>query len=100
VAAVVGAAAWAADPSPTLTAALAPISPAALASVSTAPTTKCGWDRFDLADSGVPGAGSGAVHRDTRTHAILARPGPHTQTLYHRQCPGHPPIYKWRASHD
>jgi hypothetical protein len=30
----------------------------------------------------------------------VPRPGPHTQTLYHRHCPGHPPIYRWRASPD
>jgi hypothetical protein len=108
VAAVIGAAAWISHLSANQTAALAatagqPVDdhPTGLSgpdAATPAATSRCGWARFDLADSGVPGAGTGAVHRHAGTHAIVAAPGPHTQTLYYRDCPGASRTYRWRAS--
>jgi hypothetical protein len=107
-AAVIGVAAWISDPSANLTAALAatnrnPVEEHATGLIGPdaarpAPTRHCRWARFDLADSGVPGAGTGAVHRHARTHAIVAAAGPRTQTLYYRDCPGTRRAYWWRAS--
>jgi hypothetical protein len=107
-AAIIGAAAWMSHPSASLTAALGatarhPVEDHAnglsgLVAATTAPTSRCRWARFDLADSGVPGAGTGAVHRHAGTHAIVPAPGPRTQTLYDRDCPGASRTYRWRPS--
>jgi hypothetical protein len=107
-AAVIGAVAWTSQPSANLTAALAATAPHLVedhvtglfgpGAATTASTRRCRWARFDLAFSGLPGAGTGTVHRHAGTHAIVAAPGPHTQTLYYRDCPGTGRTYRWRTS--
>lgn len=43
----------------------------------------------------VPGAGTGPIVRDRDTSQLVPAPGPNTETLYQRRCPGQPPGWVW-----
>jgi hypothetical protein len=60
---------------------------------------RCTFEPFDIATSGVPGAGTGIVRRDATTKelAVDAPAGQNTETLYRRTCAGSAPDYVWAA---
>lgn len=67
------------------------------ASGSGSSAPRCSYDQFDIATSGIPGAGTGIVRRDAATHETLVDvpSSQSTETLYRRTCSGQAPDYVW-----
>lgn len=55
-------------------------------------------EKVDAVASGDGGLSSGGVFRDQATKDSADAPGPSTETLFTRQCPGQPSAYVWLAS--
>jgi hypothetical protein len=55
---------------------------------------RCTWQPYDTAETLVPGV-SGPIHRDAETGELVRSPGPGTETLYRRFCPGQAPGLVW-----